>query len=112
MTAEQVKKVMKDDMGLAYRMIKRIPVQANQKRCLVLRQQYALVMLPLLRDGTTILNIDESWLNSTSFTHSAWSKPGTSATISEKPISYRIALIAALDTEGRIYYSLTQANTD
>ena len=36
-TAEQVKKVMKDDMGLAYRMIKKIPVQANQKRCLVLR---------------------------------------------------------------------------
>ena len=34
------------------------------------------------------------------------------ATVPDKPISYRIALIAALDTEGRIYYSLTQANTD
>ena len=28
-SAEQVKKVMKDDMGLAYRMTKKIPVQAN-----------------------------------------------------------------------------------
>ena len=36
-TADQVKKVMKDDMGLAYRMTKKIPVQANHKRCLVLR---------------------------------------------------------------------------
>ena len=35
-TAEQVKKVMKDDLGLAYRMTKKIPVQANQQRCLVL----------------------------------------------------------------------------
>ena len=37
-TSEQVKKVMTDDMGMAYRMTKKIPVQANQKRCLVLRQ--------------------------------------------------------------------------
>ena len=37
-TSEQVKKVMTDDMGMAYRMTRKIPVQANQKRCLVLRQ--------------------------------------------------------------------------
>ena len=37
-SAEQVKKVMTDDMGMAYRMTRKIPVQANQKRCLVLRQ--------------------------------------------------------------------------
>ena len=36
-TAEQVKKVMKDELGLAYRMTRKIPVQANHKRCLVLR---------------------------------------------------------------------------
>ena len=111
-TAAQVKRVMKDELGLAYRMTRKIPVQANHKRCLVLRQQYAMVMLPLLQKGTRILNVDETWLNSTNFTRMAWSAPGTSATIQAKPISYRIALIAALDTEGRLYYSLTQANTD
>jgi hypothetical protein len=52
---------MKDDLGLSYRMAKKIPVQANHKRCLILRQQYALVILPLLEKGTRILNIDESW---------------------------------------------------
>ena len=111
-TIEQVKTVMKDDLGLAYRMTKKIPVQANQLRCLVLRQQYAMAMLPLLQNGTTILNIDESWIQSTNFIRSTWSVKGTLSTMPEKPISYRIALIAALDTEGRIYYSLTQANTD
>ena len=60
-------------------------------------------MLPLLRDGTRILNIDESWINSTNFTRMAWSAPGTLATVPDKPISYRIALIAALDTEGCLY---------
>ena len=77
-----------------------------------MRQQYALVMLPLLEKGTRILNIDESWLNETNFVRKIWCPPQSPATVQSRPISYRIALIAALDTEGCIYYSLTQANTD
>jgi len=69
-------------------------------------------MIPLLRDGKRIINIDESWLNETNFTRMMWCPPSTPATISHKPISYRVSLIAALDTEGCVYYSLTQANTD
>jgi len=111
-TAEQVKTVMKDELGLCYRMTKKVPVQANEKRCLILRQQYALAMLPLLQNGKRILNIDESWVNETNFTRKIWCPPQSSATVQMRPISYRIALIAALDTEGCIYYSLTQANTD
>lgn len=49
---------MKNDLGLRYRMAKKIPTQANSSRCLVLRQQYAMEMIPLLREGTRILNID------------------------------------------------------
>ena len=44
----QVKVILKDELGLGYRMAKKIPVQCNTERCLVLRQQYALAMLPLL----------------------------------------------------------------
>jgi len=62
-TADQVKTVMKDELGLGYRMAKKVPVQANEMRCLVLRQQYAMAMLSLLQNGTRILNIDETWLN-------------------------------------------------
>ena len=69
-------------------------------------------MLPLLRDGKRILNIDESWLNEANFTRQIWCPPQTPATVSLKPISHRLALIAGLDTEGCVYYSLTQANTD
>ena len=28
------------------------------------------------------------------------------------PVSHRLSLITALDTSGRVYYSLTQATTD
>ena len=69
-------------------------------------------MIPLLQDGKRILNIDESWLNETNFIRKMWCPPATTATVTERPISHRLALIAALDTEGCIYYSLTQANTD
>ena len=69
-------------------------------------------MLPLLRDGTRILNIDESWLNETNFTRQMWCPSKAPATITQKAISHRLSLIAALDTEGNVYYSLTQANTD
>ena len=111
-TVEQVRAAMKDDLGLRYRVAKTVPVQANQERCLVLRQQYAMAMLPLLQRGVRILNIDESWVHATNFTRMLWVPPQTPATMRAKPISYRISLIAALDTAGCIYYSLTQANTD
>ena len=58
------------------------------------------------------MNIDESWIHSTNFTRMMWVPPQAPATTKARPISYRISLIAALDTEGNIYYSLTQANTD
>ena len=59
----QVCMVLRKDLHMGYRMVKTVTVQANSERCLVLRQQYALRMLPLLESGRRIINIDESWLN-------------------------------------------------
>ena len=103
---------MHDELGLGYRLAKKVPVQANEPRCLILRQQYAMTMLDLLRNRKRILNIDETWINDTNYTRMMWCPPQTPATMTTRPISYRISMIAALDTEGCIYYSLTQANTD
>ena len=71
----QVRTIMKDDLGLGYRMSRKVPVQGNSERCLVLRQQYAMHMLPLLKEGKRILNIDESWLNESNFTRQIWVPP-------------------------------------
>ena len=97
---------------MGYRMARPVTIQANSERCLVLRQQYALKMLPLLESGRRIINVDESWLNSTRFIRKLWVPTDAAATYTDKQVQPRISLIAALDTEGRIYCALTQANTD
>ena len=51
-----VRQVMRKDMHLGYRLAKTVPVQCNSTRCLVLRQQFALRMLPLLESGRRVIN--------------------------------------------------------
>ena len=67
MTAAAICKRLRKQLGLGYKKVSSIPVQANSERCLVLRQQYALKMIELLSTGKEILNIDESWINQTEF---------------------------------------------
>ena len=97
---------------MGYRMARTVTFQGNSERCLVLRQQYALKMLPLLESGRRIINVDESWLNQTNFVRKMWVPTDGAATYSFKQVLPRISLLAALDTDGRIWFSLTQANTD
>ena len=69
-------------------------------------------MLPLLEGGRRVINVDESWLNGTRFLRRIWAPADAPATVTDKQVQPRISLIAALDTEGRLYCALTQANTD
>ena len=55
--------VLRKEMRLGYRLAKMVAVQCNSERCLVLRQQFAVRMIPLLEAGRRIINVDESWLN-------------------------------------------------
>ena len=98
---------MRDELGLGYRLVRKVPVQSNSERCLVVRQQYALAMLRLLMLGKRILNVDESWLNSSNFVRQAWMPSDTPGTVTDKAIGHRLSLIAALDTDGRVFFSLT-----
>ena len=41
-----------------------------------------------------------------------WQKVSGSGTFTSNAINPRLSLIAALDTNGNLYYSLTQTNTD
>ena len=80
-TIQEVRKVLRVNLRLGWRNAKSIPVQCNTERCLVLRQQYAIEMLPLLRSGKCILNIDESWINTTSFIRKIWCPSDAPATV-------------------------------
>ncbi len=109
---EEVRSVLRNDLGLGYRIAKKVPIQSNSERCLVLRQQYALAMLGLLEQGKRIINVDESWLNESSFLRKIWCPGYSPATVTTHAVNPRISLIAAVDTDGRIWYSCSQANTD
>ena len=97
---------------MGYRMAKTVPIQSNLERSLVLRQQYSPRILPLLEAGKRIINVDESWLNQTRHLRRTWVPSGAPSTFREKQVAPRVSLILALDTDGRLWFSLTQVNTD
>ena len=103
---------MRKELRMGYRLAKQVPIQSNSERCLVLRQQYALKMLPELKVGRRVINVDESWLNSTRFLRRMWAPSDAAATFTDKQVAPRISLLLALDTDGRMWFALTQANTD
>ena len=69
-------------------------------------------MLPLLEKGKRVINVDESWLNQSRFVRKLWVPSDAASTFTDKQIAPRISLLVALDTEGRLWASCTQANTD
>jgi len=77
----KVRWALKKELGLGYRIAKKVPIQCNSERCLVLRQQYALKMLELLGGKDRCINIDESWLNETNFTRKMWCPGDAAATM-------------------------------
>ena len=107
-----VQQVMRKDLKMGYRLAKTIPVQSNSERCLVLRQQYALKMLTIMETGRRVIDIDETWLNHTRFLRRIWVPTDAAGTVSDKQVIPRISLLTAIDTEGRVWCALTQANTD
>ena len=64
-------------------------------------------MFKLLEKGKRIINVDESWINETNFTRKMWVPSNSTASITSQIVAPRLALIAALDTEGHVYFALT-----
>ena len=88
-------------------MLKKVAYQGNSQRCLVTRMLYAKKMFSLLDEGKRIINIDETWLPHLDFRNKKWRQRGETNTVSTKALSERVNMIAALDTDGRVYLSLT-----
>ena len=112
MSAKLVRKIMREDLKLSFLKAKKLNPQANSDRALVLRQQYALEMMHLLSLEKRVINIDESWINETSFTRKTWSKRDGRGNTQLNSVSPRLSMIAAIDTDGRVWFTLSHANTD
>jgi hypothetical protein len=70
-----VRLLLKHGLGFKYKKLSKVAVQANSERCLVQRQQYALQMLALLQQRKRILNIDQSFLDYSTYQRRHWQAP-------------------------------------
>ena len=64
-------------------------------------------MIEILKTDTVVINIDESSFIEADFRRQKWRKKGETNSVSVKEISPRINVIAAIDSEGRVYFSVT-----
>ena len=69
-----MKSVLKQDFKYIFVATKKLTPQANSDRVLILRQRYAAHMMELLNEGKRVINIDETWLNETSFIRKIWAQ--------------------------------------
>jgi hypothetical protein len=103
---------MRRHMGLKFKRCTKLNFRGNVERNLVLRHQFAIEMIKLIKQGKRILNIDETWIAGFKYIYRKWRAPGTTNAIADKQVRPRISLIAAVDSEGDCYLSFTQVNTD
>ena len=111
-TGHLVRWVMRQRCKFSFVKTKKLPAGSNTAKSVILRQQYALRILPLLERGTRIINIDETWLNETSFVRRKWAPRDGMGNTKLNTVAPRLSMIAAMDTEGRVWFSLSHSNTD
>ena len=107
-----VRQVLRNECHLSFVKAKKVQPRANSDRCRVLRQQYAIKMLEVLNQGRRVINVDETWLNESSFIRRTWAPRDGSGNVSLRSVTPRLSMIAALDNEGRAWFTLSHANTD
>ena len=72
MSLTQVREILKQVLGLKYKKVKRVMYTANREKNLVLRYEYAKVLIGLLESRTRIINIDETWIGESDFLRRKW----------------------------------------
>ena len=77
-----------------------------------LRQQWAIRFLESDIQKKTIVNIDESWIGLTDYRKMNWAYRGHTNNLTVKKLNPRISMITAVDTQGEVFLSLSQSNTN
>jgi hypothetical protein len=107
-----IRKVLKQDLKMKYKKIKRVPFSGNSDRNLILRQQLAIKMIELFQQDIEIINIDETWISQTDFRRRKWKVSGTTNSLPNPLVNPRISLIVALSNRGDMYFTVSQGNTN
>ena len=111
-SASNVNYALKEEARLRFRRLTHLAAATNSDRVLVLRQQYAVQMVKLLESGVRVVNIDESLLKKTSFQVKTWGNKHHSKYSLGSTLNPAISLIATIDTEGTVFFSVSTVNTN
>ena len=77
-----------------------------------MRQQFALEFFKIDLSKKVVINIDETWLGMSDFRRTKRALPNSTNSVAQLQIVPRISMIAALDTNGQVFFSLVQANSN
>ena len=92
---------------MKYTRIHRIPFRGNAERCLVLRQLFAMKIIPILSSEKTVWNFDESSLNDSFFFRKMWHEKTRRASVAAKAVTPNISILLAVSNKGDAYISLS-----
>ena len=103
---------MKTTLGLKYRRLKPVKETHNHPLVLTERKNASEIMISLIRDGRVLVNIDETVISQTTFHSKVWSSGKEGFAPKENRWRDSLKLIAAIDTEGRLFYSVSENNSN
>jgi hypothetical protein len=91
---------------MRYKKVQRVAFQGNSPRNIILRQQFAKVMISELESSTRVINCDETWLNMMDFRHRKYRRKGDTNVVATRSLNPRISVITSIDTNGNCYVSM------
>lgn len=97
---------------MSYRKVINYGVDRNLDVHKVKRHHYSKEMIELMAKETRILNIDESSYDKWEYNYLSWCKKGQRNTQKQVRIVPAVSLIAVTDSNGNIYSSLHQSNSN
>ena len=99
-------------MKLTFIKSKKLHPNSNSVKVLIQLQQYATKMIDLLNQGKRIINVDQTWLNESSFVRRVWAPMNGGSNVKLNAITPRVSLVVAIDTDGKVWFSLSHSTTD
>ena len=107
-----VRKVLREELHMSYRKLEQLHPGTNSDLNKVIRKQWAIEYMRLLKARRTIINIDETWLNMTEFRRHAWGERGKRLSVPTLKAMRRISMTLAFDNEGKVHYALSDQHTN
>jgi hypothetical protein len=108
--AHTMRKIFRKELNLRYKRCSKTSTDWNQPRLKAIRSVFSEKLLGLMNQNKRILNIDETSMTTTTYSHYSWGSKGKTLRITSKPISPRATVLAGVDNLGNLYASVFLCN--